>query len=91
MGGRALATNDFQAPDNDPLVGPDGRVSVPWSQWFARVHRIVSAVQSSGTTANRPTTVLWIGRTYFDTTLGKPVWVKAVQPTVWVDGVGTVS
>jgi hypothetical protein len=45
----------------------------------------------SGVTANRPDKVLWIGRRYFDTTLGKPVYLKSINPSVWVDGVGTVS
>lgn len=40
----------------------------------------------SGTTANRPTSVT-AGQEYFDTTLGKPVWLKSVG--VWVDATGT--
>lgn len=40
----------------------------------------------SGTTASRPTDVD-IGFNYFDTTLGKPVWLKT--GTTWVDATGT--
>ena len=46
------------------------------------------STESSGATANRPTTVE-VGTRYFDTTLGKPVWVKSTGPTVWVDAAGT--
>lgn len=80
--------SSFDIPDNVPVVDQSGRTPVPWGQWFARVHRIVSAVQSSGSTADRPTKVLWVGRTYFDTTLGIPVWVQSVSPVVWCNSVG---
>lgn len=77
-------------PPNHELV--DGAVPRrPWAQWFARVGSRIVALEQSGVTANRPTTGLWIGRRYFDTTLGKPVYVKSLNPTVWVDGAGTTS
>ena len=38
-----------------------------------------------GTTANRPTFDLQVGSTYFDTTLGIPIWYKG---TVWVNSSG---
>ena len=63
----------------------------PWVQWFARVGAVVGANTSSGVTADRPASGLWIGRRYFDTTLGKPVYVKSLGPVVWVDGAGTTS
>lgn len=44
-------------------------------------------VQPSGTTAARPTDGT-VGLTYFDTTLGKPVFLK-VAPSTWVDATGT--
>jgi hypothetical protein len=80
--------SSFDIPDNAPVVDDKMRVTLPWLQWVSRIQRIVSAVQQSGTTAQRPTTLLWIGRTYFDTTLGKPVWVDSVSPAVWVDATG---
>jgi hypothetical protein len=42
----------------------------------------------SGTTAQRPTP-RGISQLYFDTTLGKPIWVKQVSPAIWVDATGT--
>jgi hypothetical protein len=59
--------------------------------WLEQLARIVNASVSSGTTANRPTSFLFEGRFYWDTDLGKPVFVKSLSPTVWVDGAGTVS
>lgn len=62
-----------------------------WTSFFDQIFNLLSAMTQSGTTAQRPTTFLWIGRRYFDSSLGKPVYVKSVGPVVWVDGVGTVS
>ena len=54
---------------------------------FMNLLRLVSdAGTQYGTTANRPTSNLWIGRVYYDTTLNKPVWVNAISPSVvWKD------
>jgi hypothetical protein len=82
----------FEYPSNTPVVFPESsKATDEWNAWFSRAHMIVSSLQQSGTTADRPTSQLWIGRQYFDTDLGKPVFVKAVRPSVWVDGVGNVS
>jgi hypothetical protein len=43
----------------------------------------------SGTTTNRPVTNLYVGLPYFDSTLGKPVYCKSINPIVWVDAMGT--
>lgn len=83
-----MTSRSFEQPGDLPISDSQGRVSVPWSAWFSRAHAAISAVYQSGTTADRPTALLWVGRPYFDTTLGKPVWVKSVKPTVWVDGSG---
>lgn len=40
----------------------------------------------AGTTANRPTLQLQIGQTYFDTTLGIPIWYNG---TVWKNASGS--
>ena len=68
-----------------PVVDDKQMPTVPFLQWFSRIHTIALAVRSSGTTAQRPTSSLWVGRTYFDTTLGKPIWYK--NPG-WVDATG---
>ncbi|MFN7611722.1 MAG: hypothetical protein ACK5QX_12440 [bacterium] len=72
-------------PSNSPLVDQRMTASVPFLQWLSRINTIAQAVISSGTTAQRPTSNLWAGRTYFDTTLGKPIWYKGPG---WVDATG---
>lgn len=61
-----------------------------WMTWFNQAYTILFAAQSSGTTGQRPTTNLWVGRTFYDVSLGKPVWVNSVNPTVWKDASGSV-
>lgn len=46
-----------------------------------QVFRICAAVGEFGPTAQRPTEGLWVGRPYFDTTLGEPVWYDG---STWV-------
>lgn len=80
---------DFDFPSNNVLVDlADGSASIVWTQWFQRIHQLAVSLQQSGTTATRPTKVLWIGRRYYDTTLGKPVYLAAINPTVWKDATG---
>jgi hypothetical protein len=81
--------SSFDTPDS-AVVDDKQRVTLPWLQWFSRVQRIVSAVQQSGPSDQRPTTLLWPGRTYFDTDLGIPIYVQQVLPAgaVWIDALG---
>lgn len=81
----------------DPVVRPtsgtqdaNGNLTTGWNSWFNWVHQLVSAMRQSGTTAQRPTTGLWIGRQYYDTTLGYPVWVHSITAgvVVWHNGAG---
>lgn len=63
-----------------------------WSGWFSTVQTILQATSSSGATSARPTTNLYVGQVYFDTTLGFPVWVKSTGSSpVWVNAQGAVS
>lgn len=69
--------------------GPDGKivkVSRVWSTWFTQVFQACFAIYQSGTTSERPTDNLWVGRPYFDTTLGYPIWYRG---SVWVNSSGT--
>jgi len=56
--------------------------------WLQRAWDILNTFDSPGTTAHRPTKGLYVGRFYYDTTLGKPIWLHSVNPTVWHDGSG---
>lgn len=74
---------DEQDP-NGMLVG----VTTGWRNFFNSVFNVCNALTMSGTTANRPTKALWTGRTYFDTTLGIPIWYKTAG---WVDATGAAA
>lgn len=71
-------------PLRDPVDGETG-MTTPWSAWFKQAFVILFAVGQSGTTANRPTVGLWIGRPYFDTDLGTPIWWNG---SGWVNATG---
>ena len=80
----------FDVPDVFPVVDDSKHISGPWAAWATRIQSICSAAQQSGTTAQRPTSGLWIGRRYFDTTLTMPIYVASVRPAVWVESTGLV-
>lgn len=66
---------------------PDGK---PDKRWFdALVATVNDAYAGVTTTAQRPSKPV-IGQHLFDTTIGQPIWCKSLNPTVWVNGVGTV-
>ena len=77
-------------PPNVPVDTFDSRgmpvaVDNGWATFFSSAYYILFAVTQSGTTAQRPTKLLWAGRTYFDTTLGMPIWYKFAG---WVNSSG---
>jgi hypothetical protein len=80
---------NFDLPSNNPVSNADGSASMPWLSWFQRVHNIVVSAYQYGTTAQRPTSGLYIGRQYYDKTLNKPVYFNAL-PNVWRDASGTI-
>lgn len=80
----------FANPTPTPIL-TNGRMTQSWLNWFNLAHASVISTRQSGTTANRPTDGLWIGRQYFDETLGVPIFVKSVNPTVWVSSAGDVD
>ncbi len=56
-----------------------------WRNFFVAVYNICNALTMSGTTAQRPTSLLWTGRFFWDTTLGIPIWYNGI---VWVNAAG---
>lgn len=79
-------------PRNEEILReqPKSAFAYPWYTWLNQVYVICFSLQQSGTTAERPDKLIWIGRRYFDVTLGIPVWVKSAKPTVWVNASGAV-
>jgi hypothetical protein len=74
-----------------PLLDENGVMHPDWTTFLHSLQQTVFALSRSGPTASRPTKNLdgrYIGLQYFDTTLGKTIWLKSVNPDVWVDGTG---
>ena len=69
--------------NNPPIIG----VLPALATWFTQVYIICFAMQESGTTAQRPTKSLWIGRMYLDTTINRPIWYTG---TNWIRADGVV-
>ena len=72
--------NNLNAPKG-VMIDQDGNPLPVWYQWFALVGNVLVAMTASGTTANRPLKFLWVGRNYFNTTLGQMEWYNG---TAWV-------
>lgn len=79
-------TSLITQPPNQSGFEASGKPSPAWASFFNSIFVILSALTQSGTTAQRPTTFLWVGRTYFDTTLGLPIWYSGPS---WVKADGT--
>lgn len=76
-------------PTDPQLTDKDGKVTPIYQAWFASIQRWLSPVGQAGTTAQRPTKNLYVGQPYYDTTLGYPVWVHQVSPSIiWHNGAG---
>jgi len=85
-----MAINTPPIRDALPITGQPGNqfASWPksWANWLNQVWAVTTTLNSSGTTANRPTENLWVGRFYFDTSLGIPIWYDG---TNWIDATGS--
>lgn len=77
----------------DTRISDNGTLTRTWQAWFSSVYFWLRPIGASGTTTNRPVASgsipLYIGQTYFDTTLEKPIWLKSLNPTVWCDATGS--
>lgn len=80
----------IDTPNTSAAVDGDGALTPPWVSFFTKVVTFIVANSQSGTTAQRPTKGLSPGDRYMDLTLGYPIFVRSVNPIVWVDGGGTV-
>lgn len=74
----------------DPFVSDSrGMLKPTWQAWLSAIQSWVYPLGSFGSTATRPTKGLYIGYMYIDTTLGYPVWVYQVSPSiVWHNASG---
>ena len=72
-----------------PLNSPIG--STEWIAWFSQLSTLVNSMHAAGTTADRPTKNLFIGQRYFDTTIGRPIYLQSYTAGVatWAFSNGT--
>lgn len=76
-------------PSNVPIVDKNGTLTPVFQAWLTSVYTYAQGLGQHGATAARPRNGLFIGRQYFDDTLGYMVSVKTVSPSVvWVNGAG---
>lgn len=67
-----------------PMAFQKVRPTTSWSTFFSRCFALLFGLTKSGTSANRPTSGLWTGQPYFDTTLQCPLWLQSVSPILWM-------
>lgn len=81
-------------PLGQDITAKGGATTGPWFAWLQQLFVAARTTGQNGTTAQRPTGTiqipLFVGQPFFDTTLGYMVWVKSLNPTVWVNGAGAV-
>jgi hypothetical protein len=81
--------NNFNAnPPITPIMGPNGQLPKEWMSVFQQISNAINPLYQYGTTIQRPTTGVYLGQMFFDTTLGYPVFIKSLNPIVWVNGAG---
>lgn len=79
----------INSPPNQSPISDDGiNIGAQWKQFFSDIFGICRDVQTSGITANRPVKQMYIGRYYFDTTIGLPIWWNG---TIWVKADGSAA
>lgn len=86
---------DIQAPNAHPIVmlirDGKGMTSIDWMLFFGMIAELLWGATRSGPSSQRPSSTVrlrWPGMQYFDTTLGKPIWLKSIGPDAWVDANG---
>jgi hypothetical protein len=74
-------------PSQNKISEESGMPNGSWVEFFSDVFKSVRALQTSGTTAQRPTKGLYVGRPYFDTTINRPIWYNG---TNWIRADGVI-
>ena len=67
--------------DSPPIAA--GKPKQAWQDWFGQVTRLLFGLSQSGPGSERPQKELYVGRMYYDTGAGAPVWLRSTGPDVW--------
>ena len=74
----------FDIP-SDTIMDENGLLTPSWALFFENIRTSCQSPRPlSGTTAQRPTRYVEVAMDYYDTTVGKTIMVKSVNPIVWV-------
>lgn len=75
-----------------PTLSPFDQNNNPssvWVEWVLSLYSYSRKYRGADTTANRPVNALEIGDWYYDLTLGYPIWVHQITPSIiWHNGAG---
>lgn len=83
-----MSENIIIPTQQEPLVEEERIARVPMRQWMARISTLVTGLVGYGASTGRPTSDLWIGRPYFNTTTGQTEWWNGLTWVTWTGGVG---
>jgi len=65
----------FNSPiQTEPTIKGIVTIKAVWQNWLQLVQSFLANLTNSGPTSARPTSDLWVGQPFFDTTLKVPVW-----------------
>lgn len=78
---------DLSAPQG-VMVDKEGIPLPPWYRWITFTGNVLFAITSSGTTAERPVKLLWLGRNFWNTDIGQMEWYDGSTWVTWGGGGG---
>jgi hypothetical protein len=88
QGSYPLNGRTLQGTDTVTGVVTNQTADIPLSILATFILTTIGAGTISGPTTSRPNPPGFVGQSYFDITLGYTVWVKTINPSVWVDAAG---
>jgi len=77
----------FETDQQGSIIG----MKPEWAQFFHALQGLTFAASRNGASTSRPTSTLpwrYEGMPFFDTSLGKPIFLKNASSNVWVDATG---
>lgn len=80
-GAFTVGVNSIVFPATDPLVAGE-KVLIAMGSPMAAPDNVAGPVRPIGA---------YVGQSFFDTTLGRPIWLKSLSPAMWVTADGTVA
>lgn len=73
---------------NDQTLISQGGIDPNWYIFNVQIRNWIIENSGHGTSAQRPTNNLYIGRTFRDDTLGYHVHIHSLSPTIWHNEAG---